>query len=317
MNNKSHIGINSNQTIRDAIQKISRHGLINPLTGAVRGTERFTGFVKKIHTTGELAGTVDVQEYSTLAMSDDDGKIGYHEGVYLSSVQDSSNGYVIIPKLYSEVTVATDPDTLKEYVVMTSHVDLIQLDSHDMITIGVREREEYDDDEDGKTVEELDTTGVFTHTEYKKDSITTSVQGEEAGNHTQQILDSTKAQVVIGDDKTSVLADQSQIHLKHGDTETLMNDSQHTSKCGDAEITIKDGVVYLGDTGDVDAAVLGKELATVLSDLIMTISQIMTPTMMGPQPPANMAKFVQMKAQVDQCKARCSGFLTEKVKVRR
>ncbi|MBO5012489.1 MAG: hypothetical protein J6C57_00440, partial [Paludibacteraceae bacterium] len=146
MTKKKHPDLSSNQIIREAIQKIALHGLVNKSTGTIRDTGKTVGFVAKIHTDGELAGTIDVQEYYSLSMeSNDDKKIGYHEGVYLSALQDNANGLLIIPKLYSEVVISIDPETKTEYVSMFSHVDVIQLDSHDTITVGVREREEFDE----------------------------------------------------------------------------------------------------------------------------------------------------------------------------
>ena len=40
----------------------------------------------------------------------------------------------------------------------------------------------------------------------------------------------------------------------------------------------------------MNLAVLGNQLATLLVDWLGALSQMMTPTMMGPQPPANLAK---------------------------
>ena len=163
--------LSSNQAIRDAIRKIAWHGIINQ-DGVLKDTGKVTGYVAKIHTDGELAGTVDVQEYYSLSMEEtEDKKIGYHEGVYLSALQDNSKGLLIIPKLYSEVTISIDPETKTEYVSMFSHVDVIQLDSHETITVGVTEREEFDEsDENSPDIQDLEETGVFSKTTYLKDS---------------------------------------------------------------------------------------------------------------------------------------------------
>ena len=63
MTKKKHPDLSSNQIIREAIQKIALHGLVNKSTGTIRDTGKTVGFVAKIHTDGELAGTIDVQEY--------------------------------------------------------------------------------------------------------------------------------------------------------------------------------------------------------------------------------------------------------------
>lgn len=319
MTQNKGVGLNSNTAIYEAIQKIALHKLVNPVTGVVRNTNKITGYVAKIHTDGELAGTVDVQEYVYTAIDGGENlKIGYHEGVFLSAIQDNSNGLLIIPKLYSEVTVTIDPDSKTEYVSMFSHVDIIQLDSHETITIGVREREEYDEkSEEGALVHELEETGIYTKTTYLKDSITTEVQGEDDANHIKHVMDSKKTETVIGDDKSSMMMDQGQIHLKHNKAETILNEEQHLSQFGKSKVKIEDGTVYLGSDSGTDDAVLGVELATILSELVGYIGQIMTPTMMGPQPPANIASFISLKAKIDAFKSSHSGFLTKKVQVQK
>ncbi len=121
--------MNSNAIIRDAIRRIALKGIVNNATGAVRGTGRVSGYVAKIHDdeSDELFGTIDVQEYVQLAVDENDEmQMGYHEGVLLSAIQDNSKGYVIVPKLYSEVLVSHDSDSGTEYVSMYSHVDLRQ-----------------------------------------------------------------------------------------------------------------------------------------------------------------------------------------------
>lgn len=319
MSKQKHTDLSSNQIIRETIQKISRHGLFNPANNTLRGTERIAGWVAKIHTEGDLAGTIDVQEFATSSInSSDDVKIGYHEGVQLSAIQDNSKGLLIVPKLHSEVVIVMDPVTYTEYVSMFSHVDVIQLDSHDTIIVGVREREEFDDgSEDSPDIQDLEETGVFSKTTYLKDSITTEVQGEDESNHTKHLMDSEKVETVVGDDKSSMMMDQEKIHLKHNKAETILDEEQHTSKFGGSMVKIEDGTVFLGSDSSTDDAVLGVELATILSELVGYLGQIMTPTMMGPQPPVNMASFISLKAKIDAFKSSHSGFLTKKVQVQK
>ena len=79
MSKNKHNDISCNQTIREAIQKIAWRGMINRDTGAIKGTAKISGYVAKIHTDGELAGTIDVQEYVQLAIEEtEDAKIFYH-----------------------------------------------------------------------------------------------------------------------------------------------------------------------------------------------------------------------------------------------
>lgn len=319
MTTNKHAGLSSNQVIREAIQKIALHGLVNPSTGVVRDTGKVTGYVAKIHTEGELAGTIDVQEFASLSMEENtDMKIGYHEGVYLSAIQDNSNGLLIIPKLYSEVTISMDPESKIEYVSMFSHVDVIQLDSHEKITVGVTEREEFDaSDENSPDIHELPETGVFSRTTYTKDAIITEVQGEDKANHTQQSIDSEKFEVVVGDDKSSVTIDQKQIQFKHNKAETVLGENSHSSVFGSSAVEIEDGTVYVGSKSGTDDAVLGGELATILMDMLDYVSQIKTTTQLGPQPPLNMAQFIALKSKIMSFKSSHSGFLTKKVQIQK
>lgn len=314
-------GIDSNQSIRESIERIAHHKLMDS-KNTIKGTRKITGYVAKINTDGELAGTIDVQEYLNdvgTALPNDDGvRLGYHQGVYLSSLQDNSNGFLIVPKLYSDVVIFSDPASRREYVVMVSHVDVIRLDSHDTITVGVREREAYDEgDENGKTVEELDDTGVFSQTSYTKNSVVTEVQDEDDANHSSLLIDGEKIEAVAGDDKSSLKVSQEQVHIKHDKAETVLDDKQHLSQFGNSLVKIENGTVFVGSDNNTDDAVLGVELADILSELLGYIGQIMTTTMMGPQPPLNIASFISLKAKIEAYKAGHTGFLTSKVQIQK
>lgn len=319
MSKAKHTDLSSNQIIRTAIKKIALHGLVNKSTGAVYGTGKIVGYVAKIHSDGALAGTIDVQEYVQLAISEtDETPMGYHEGVLLSAIPDNSKGYVIIPKLYSEVVVSQDNDTGAEYVSMFSHVDMIQLDSHELISIGVREREEFDEsDENSPDIHELEETGVHTNTKYLKDSIVTEVQGEDEANIVTQTIDSTQINQVIGDNKSSSLMTQDNINLTHDKSVLELNDDEATVTMGGSKVKVEDGTVYVGSDSGTDDAVLGVELATILSEFLGYLGQVMTPTMIGPQPPVNIASFISLKAKIDAFKSSHSGFLTKKVQIQK
>lgn len=320
MSKNKHPDLSSNQTIREAIQKIAWKGMVNRDTGAIKGTAKVTGYVAKINTDGDLAGTIDVQEYVTLAVEEtEETKMGYHEGVLLSAIQDNSKGYVIVPKMYSEVIVSQDPDTGQEYVSMFSHVDMIQMDSHESITIEVKEREEFDEsDEEAPDVDELEETGVMSKTTYLKDSIVTEVHKEKDTHISKTTLTGESVTTTVNDEQTSFEMDKDKIHFKRENAETTIKTDKIEEKVGSSSVTIEDGKVHLGSTSGTDNAVLGKELATILSDLCGFLGQMMTPTMMGPQPPANMmGNFISLKAKIDAYKASQSGFLTQKVMVQK
>lgn len=313
--------LRENQTIREAIQKIALRGVVDPSTNAVHNTGRISGYVCKIHSdeNDDLFGTVDVQEYNNMAHeSTDDMQVGFHEGVRLSSLQNNSKGMVIIPKLYSEVVIVTDPVSQTEYVSMVSHVDVIQLDSHDTITVGVKEREEFDEsDEESPDVDELEETGVFSQTTYQKNSIVNEVQDKDAKNKSKVTMDGMQIHSVVGDDESSSTIDHDKVNLKHDKSELELNNSEGTLKSGSSKVKVEDGTVYIGNDSGTDDAVLGSQLADVLMDILNYISQIKTTTQLGPQPPLNMAQFIALKAKINSFKSSHSGFLTKKVQVQK
>lgn len=327
-NTKKHLtDHSSNEMIREAIRAIALKGVVNSQTGAVRGTSKVTGYVAKIHSdeSDELFGTIDVQEYADWSIAEsEDAKIGYHEGVLLTAIQKDDQGYIIIPKLYSDVLVSKDPETNNEYVTMFSHVDLIQLDSHEKIMVGVREREEYKpDDENAPDIHELELTGIQTTTEYIKDLAKTVAVTDENAEHvvTQVIGNDPDDGLEIKHDvsgKSTVTMTEDDIVLKHDKANVTLEDSQAKMEMGKSAVIAEDGTVYVGSKSGTDDAVLGQQLATILSDLVGYLGQMMTPTMMGPQPPANvLASFIALKAKIQSFASSHSGFLTKKVQIQK
>ena len=297
--------LGSHQTIRDAIQKISFHGFVNPETGSFRGTNKIEGFVAKIHTDGPLKGTIDVQERNTLAMSqgNDNVKVGYHEGVRLSAIQDNSKGYVVVPKLYSDVVISQDPDSYTEYVYMYSRVDLIQLDSHETITIGVKEREAYkENDKNAPVVRELPETNALSRTTYTKDSVTTEIQDEDEKICTSHIVDKDKA------------------HIQHNKSEMLIEEGQSMIGCGDSMVKVENGTVFIDSgSGTEDSAVLGKALAGILSDIVGAVLGMIITSPAGTCviDPNTLASLGELQTKLGICQSSGNGeFLTNKVKIK-
>lgn len=307
--------LNSHSTIREAIQKIALHGVIDPKSGAAYSNKVITGYVVKVHVDDELAGTVDVKEYDNDFLSGEAGHI--HEGVLLSAIQ-ANTGLIIIPKLYSDVVIRRDSETNTEYVTMFSHVDVLQFDSHDTVTIGVKEREEFDSSsEDGEDINELPETGVKAITTYKKDSIITEVtDGED--NTVSQIIDNEHFEVVAGDNKSKQTINQDEVVAEHDKSKVTLDDNQSTIEQGNSKVKVTDGTVYLGSDSSTDDAVLGGALADVLCDLVDYLSQAQTTTMMGPQPLlTQVPNFIAMKAKISAWKSAHSGFLTNKVLIQK
>lgn len=292
---KTRLG--STQTIGEAIRKIALHGVISN-SGIATGTARTSGYVAKVHTDedDELIGTVDVQEYLANSISNSSGIQGYHEGVYLSALQNNDSGLVIIPKQYSEVVIAADPVTKREYVTMVSHVDVIQLESHEEVTIGVTETEEFDvTDEDGPDVDELAATGNATHTTYTKDSAVT--------------------ESVTSDTGSSETITPSSITLTHESSSATLDDDKVELKQSDETVTVNSDGVYVGSTSGTEHAVLGESLADILTDILGCLSQMTTSTMLGAQPPINLASFISLKAKISAYKSATTNFLTKKVNI--
>lgn len=310
--------MNSNAIIRKSIQKIALHGIYNYKTNTIKGIGQIVGYVVAINTDGDLAGTIDVQEYSNTAVGGESANAGYHKGVYLSAIQNNQNGLLIVPKMYSDVVIVRDPVTNVEYVTMVSHVDVIQLDSHDIITIGVREREDLDlNDEDGDDVDELKETGVFSKTQYSKTSITHAIQGEEDADKVTEALTEKEFKVVVGDDKTILNMTQDEASITHDKSTVTVNKDAIENKVGGSSVTVEDGTVHLGSKNNTDDAVLGGELADILCDLLGYLGQMQTTTQLGPQPPLNFSSYIALKAKITAFKNSHSGFLTSKVKVQK
>ena len=207
---------------------------------------------------------------------------------------------------------------------MFSHVDLIQLDSHEKIMVGVREREEYKpDDEDAPDIHELELTGIQTTTEYTKDlAKTIAVTDENAEHVATQVIgndpdDGLEIKHDVSGKSTSTMTEDD-IVLEHDKANVTLDGSQAKMEMGKSAVIAEDGTVYVGSKSGTDDAVLGQQLATILSDLVGYLGQMMTPTMMGPQPPANvLASFIALKAKIQSFASSHSGFLTKKVQIQK
>ena len=302
--NQQFNDLSANEAIYEAIRQIALHKLVNPKNNVIKNTSRISGYVTKIHTdeNDELYGTVDVQEYNdSLAnnQAKDEGlPVGLHEGVFLSAIQNNDNGLITIPYLNSDVVIATDPDTLKEYVVAYSHADTVQIDTHTKTIIGVTETKEFEESEDSPDVDQLEKTGLHAHTEYTKEHAKTEVAKSDK-NEEKSIFEVTADQIKALHDKAQIVLDAKEILAKYNAKEIVINDKG----------------VYLGSGKATEPAVLGNQLATILIDWLGALSSILTPTMMGPQPPANVAKFVALQSKINSYKAATSGFLSKTVKV--
>jgi len=315
-NRKHEPGVGGERQLSEAIRRIALSGIADPDKGFVYGARRITGYVAKVNDNM----TVDVQEY--LDEADFNGeKIGYHEGVFLSSIESNPNGYVIVPKLYSEVVIVKDPVTKTEYVSMYSHVDVIQLESSDKVSIGVVERDDLDLDSDSSPdVDELEATGLSGKTTYAKDEVKTEVADSENDKASSIDVKSDSVDISVSDsDESTAHFDKSKIEFERGGSKTTMEDDNTTIKNGSREIKVTSSVVYLGSDSGTSHAVLGEELADILSDILRYCASIKTATILGPQPvlPPTIVQFNLLKTKISVWKSTVSNFLTKKVEVQK
>ena len=105
------------------------------------GTARMIhGYVAKIHDNpsdeefSDYGGTIDVGEYPDETAS---AEPVIHKGVLLSAATNSEGGFLIVPALFSDVTIFMDAATRYAYVVNFSHVDILRLNARTETVIGV------------------------------------------------------------------------------------------------------------------------------------------------------------------------------------
>ena len=319
MRKTNNIGIDSNATIYNAIKSIALHGVISPRTGTTYTGNSVSGYVTKIHDdpSDPLFGTVDVKEWNTVTGGPDDLEMeGYHTGVYLSAIQDSNKCTAIVPKLYSSVMITQDPSSCIEYVTMYSHADVIRVDSQKTLSIGVIEREEYDNsDENSPDIDELEPTGVRTTTTYTKDTILTEAIDEENSKQVLHMVDVDSVSFDIADGETTFSATQDEVEIQRDDSSASLKQGEIYIKVGNELIKVTGSEVYVGGESGTSHAVLGEELADILADICNMIAQIKTTTQLGPQPPLNMAQFISTQAKIKAWRGALSGFISKKVNI--
>lgn len=299
--------------LAENIQKIASKNVLDR-HGNLLYSGRINGYVCNVYPEGdEWEGTIDVQEFGKYS---DDGKdlpIGLHEHVRISAIQNNASGYLLVPQLYSEVVIVQDPSSQEEYVIAFSHVDVIQLQSHQKVIIGVSETEEFvEDQDDDKDFDNLDKTGSSAHTYYDKDGITevvtehdkegddeTKAQDgtvsrivtkekviEQIGEKTTLTTENTKRTLQIGDNLTIELDGEGKVSINANGTAVTIDSKGQSTKIGgsdSAQITVdSSGNVTVGASDD--NAVLYTELQKILSKLFNYLATTTTATQIGPQP---------------------------------
>lgn len=277
------------QTIAEAIRKIALGRSMERINMAPGGTSgvgtarMIHGYVAKVHDNpgddeyDEYAGTIDVGEFPDETAS---SQPIIHKGVLLAGIKDNSGGFLIVPALFSDVTIVTDAATKYAYVLNYSHAKIIQLSSHTEAVIGVTETEELDaEDNDSPDYNELEKTGNESSTRYTAEKVVTTVKnkdGKEASRTIEPELICTQV------DKSEVTQATDQIQQKVGST----------------TVTLADKKVMLGDENATEPLVLGNQLAQLMLEFITECSKITTPTLMGTMPAINVPNFASLTSKI-------------------
>ena len=272
----------SNQLlIREAIRKIAlgrSMERINLAPGGMSGigTARMIhGYVAKIHDNpsdeefSDYGGTIDVGEYPDETAS---AEPVIHKGVLLSAATNSEGGFLIVPALFSDVTIFMDAATRYAYVVNFSHVDILRLNARTETVIGVTE---------------METTGNETSTHYTPTAVTTTVRNDK----------DKEATTVIDAESITHTVDKSEVR---------QTADKVVQKVNSTTVAVADNKVTLGDENATEPLVLGNELARLMLDFLTECSKIMTPTLMGTMSPINMPNFISLTSRIQKFLSKTS-----------
>lgn len=295
-NNKSGQN-NSGRMISEAIRKIALGRSLErvnmaPVGMSGIGTARMIhGYVAKIHNDeGDeefevYGGTIDVGEFPDETASSEPI---IHKGVLLSGTKENNGGFLIIPTLFSDVTIVSDAATKYMYVLNFSHADIIYINSHNEVKVGVTETEELDpEDNDSPDYDELEKTGNESFTKYLAELIETVSRNKDGKEITITITPESIIQTV----------DKSQV------TQTT---DKIIHKVGGTTIVIADKKITLGAEDASEPLVLGNELANLMMEFITECTKIMTPTLMGTMPAVNAPNFAPLTSKIQKFLSKTS-----------
>lgn len=212
--------------------------------GTVRGTKKIFGYVCAINTEGELAGTVDVQEFNYEPGEYSKPGAGHHRGVLLSAIQDNQSGFLIVPMLYSEVVIVQNSLDGTEYVIMYSHAKKMQLlissvedDKDSSISIGVTEVKNFVETDDGLEMDyfELEKTQNATNTTYTASSIVDNIVSPDDSKGYRE--ERTAEHKVITVKNTTITID--------GENISIETSGKVKFKIGSTTVTHQDGQINI------------------------------------------------------------------------
>lgn len=203
-----------------------------------------------------------------------------HKGVLLSGVKDNSGGFLIVPTLFSDVTIVSDAATRYMYVLNYSHADIVQVNAHKEVVIGVTETEElHPDDNDSPDYDELEKTGNETATKYTATGIETLVKNK----------DGKEAKQTVEPEKISQTVDKSEVSQTTDKIEQKVNGTS---------VTVQDKKVTIGEQSATEPLVLGNQLAQLMMEFLTECTKIMTPTLMGTIPAVNAPNFAPLMQKI-------------------
>lgn len=279
--------------ISEAIKKIALGRSIDRInmspagTGGVGTARLIHGYVAKINDdpADDYCGTIDVGEFPDETASSEPVM---HKGVLLAGLKDNSGGFLIIPTLFSDVTIISDAATKYSYVVNFSHADFIQLHSHKETIVGVVETDELDpESNDSPDYDELEATGNEATTKYTAGQILTSVKTKKG----------KEATVAVDAENISQKVDKSEFNQSADKLEQKVNGTT---------VVVADNKVTLGDENATEPLVLGNELAQLMLEFITECSKIMTPTLMGTMPAINCPNFPSLASKIQKFLSKIS-----------
>lgn len=236
--------------VKHSINQIARQGLTD-INGIARGARKIVGYVCAIHEDGDLAGTIDVQEYNYEPDEYIMKGTGHHAGVLLSAVQSNKEGHLIVPMLYSDVMIVQNPIDGHEYVIMYSHVQKMRYTAHSEqgkddgeIEIGVTEVEPFHETDDGldKDYYELDPTKNKTSTHYNSTSIVDHIISPEDEEGFRQEKTVAHKIITVGDSKITIdgqnvlIETSGKVDLKVGNTTITEEDGKVTVTSDDVKV---------------------------------------------------------------------------------
>ena len=260
---------NSQRMIQEAIRKIALGRSFDRANMSPAGTGG-VGTARMIH-----AGTIDVGEFPDETASSEPI---IHKGVLLSGLKDNSGGFLIVPTLFSDVTIVSDAGTKYMYVLNFSHADVLQLNAHNETIVGETEKLDPNDN-DSPDYDELSKTGNETSTKYTPDKISTVAKNKDGK---QAEINMTPSDIQHRIDKSEVNQSAEKIE----------------SKVGNTAVGVTDGKVYLGGEDATEPVVLGQELARLMLEFLTECSKITTPTLMGTMPAVNFPNFTSLTSKI-------------------